>query len=267
MSHGLDPESPILKKELYRLFREFFSRAERKRRWNLEDDIPWDQCNSSLPPELADVVETFCAVELYLPDYVSKAIPMIRKNRGWAWFHVNWGYEESKHSLALGDWLIRSGHRTEEQREEMETNIFEEEWNVPVDNAAGMLVYAMTQELATFAHYKRLQDHVKTHGDPALEKVLQLVSIDERAHHSFYRRIVQIFLEIDRENTIEQLHRVLYDFKMPSVHLLAESQQRVATIKSLDIFNEDVFYKEVYLPILESLNISRHELRKKKSVR
>ena len=98
----------------YRLYRDFFNLAERRRRWSLEQDIPWAQCHRGLDPAIADVVESFCAVELYLPDYVANAMRTFRGNRGCAWFYANWGYEESKHSMALGDWLVRSGSRTEE---------------------------------------------------------------------------------------------------------------------------------------------------------
>src|SRR5438874_13378559 len=105
MGNSTQPDNPAIRNLLYRLYREFFDRAEKKRRWSLQEDIPWNQCNPSLSPALADVVESFCAVELYLPDYVSKALPLIRGNRGWAWFHANWGYEESKRWLALGSWM------------------------------------------------------------------------------------------------------------------------------------------------------------------
>ena len=93
----------------------------------MADDIPWDQCNRGMDPAVADVVESFCAVELYLPDYVGKALPLVRANKGWAWFHANWGYEESKHSLALGDWLLRSGLRSDEQMADLEGQVFAHE--------------------------------------------------------------------------------------------------------------------------------------------
>ena len=82
MTSPTQPDSPALRTGLYRLYREFFDRAERKRRWSLEDDIPWDQVNRGMDPAVADVVESFCAVELYLPDYIAKAIPMFRATRG-----------------------------------------------------------------------------------------------------------------------------------------------------------------------------------------
>ena len=64
MTSSLSAETPELRAGLLRLYREFFDRAERKRRWLIEDDIPWDQINKSMDPALADVVESFCAVEL-----------------------------------------------------------------------------------------------------------------------------------------------------------------------------------------------------------
>jgi hypothetical protein len=45
---------------------------------------------------VADVVEPFCTVEQFLPDYRAKALPLIRGNRDWTRFPANWGYEESK---------------------------------------------------------------------------------------------------------------------------------------------------------------------------
>jgi acyl-[acyl-carrier-protein] desaturase len=233
MTNILRPDSPELRAGLYRLYRAFFDRAEKKRRWSLADDIPWSQVNRNMDPAVIDVVESFCAVELYLPDYVAKALPLIRANKGWAWFHANWGYEESKHSLALGDWLLRSGGRTDEQMADLEAQVFRCEWQLPHDSPVGMLVYAMVQELATWVHYRNLRRRVDERGDPALSRLLDLIAVDERAHHAFYRSVVQLFLTMDRGETLEQLRRVLLTFAMPAVHLLADSRRRVAAIKGL----------------------------------
>jgi acyl-[acyl-carrier-protein] desaturase len=261
MESRLDPRDPDLRVRFYNLYREFFRLAERKRRWSIDEDIPWKDVNRNLPPELADVVESFCAVELYLPDYIAKALPIIRGNKGWAWLHANWGYEESKHSLALGDWLLRSGHRTEEQMADLEDQISLTEWDLPHDSPQGMLIYAMTQECATWLHYRNLRAKVLPYGDPALTTLLQHIAVDERAHHNFYRQIVQVFLELDRKETCNQLRRVMLDFKMPAVHMLAESRQRVARIRSLGIFDDDMFIREVYQPILNVLGVEPRELR------
>jgi acyl-[acyl-carrier-protein] desaturase len=261
MASSLRPEDPAVRAGFYKLYRDFFNRAEKKRRWSIADDIPWDQVNRGIDPAVADVIESFCAVEMYLPDYVAKSLPMIRTNMGWAWFHVNWGYEESKHSLAMRDWLLLSGARTDEQMADIESTVFAHEWNLPHDNPAGMLVYAMVQELATWIHYRNLRHHVDRHGDPALSKLLGLIAVDERAHHSFYLRLVKMFLELDRPGTLEQLRRVILTFAMPAVHLLADSRRRAEAIRSLGIFTEDIFLHEVYGPILTALEIDPRELR------
>jgi len=50
MTNLLRPDSPELRAGLYRLYRDFFDRAEKKRRWSLADDVPWDQCNPAMAP-------------------------------------------------------------------------------------------------------------------------------------------------------------------------------------------------------------------------
>src|SRR5437763_475954 len=133
MASALQPDNPVLREGLNRLYREFFDQAERRRRWSLADDIPWGQVNRSMDPAIADVVESFCGVEM--------------------------------------------------------------------------------------------------------------------------------FLTVDRPETLAQLRRVLMTFAMPAVHLLADSRQRVAAIRGLGLFDEDMFVREVYQPVLTALGLTHQELR------
>lgn len=260
-------DSPEVAAKIYKLYRDFFDRAEKRRRWSLERDIPWDQCNPSLNPAVADVIESFCAVELYLPDYVGQMLPMVRANRGRAWFTFNWGYEESKHSLALGDWLLRSGRRSEEQMIDLENDLFAHPWNLPMDSMAGMAVYSMSQELATWLNYRNLRQVVGRDGDLALHQLLGFIMVDERAHYDFFRTVVALHLEVDRQGTLEQLRRVLNHFQMPAVYSMADGPKRVAAVKSLNIFNDEIFYKDVYQVILTDLNVDRSEMRNRTATR
>ena len=50
-------------------------------------------------------------------------------------------------------------------------------------------------------------------------------------------------------------------FAMPAIYQFADTRQRVAWIKELGIFDDDLYYREVYLPILEALGVSRREMR------
>jgi acyl-[acyl-carrier-protein] desaturase len=256
-------DSAGLEESYYRIYREFFDQAERNRRWSLADDIPWERVNPRMDPAVAFVVESFCAVELHLPDYIAKALPRFRAKRGRAWFHANWGYEESKHSLALGDWLLRSGARSEEQMADLEGKVFEHEWNLPHDSPLGMVMYGMVQELATWLNYRNLRNHVEEMDDPALSTLLRFISVDERAHHDFYRRITLLYLERDRAGSIEQLRRVVASFNMPALSLLADSRQRAAAIKALNLFDEDIFFRDVVRPLLDKLGITWAEFRQR----
>jgi acyl-[acyl-carrier-protein] desaturase len=251
-----------LEAAFWSLYRDFFDKAEKKRRWSIREDIPWDQCNRRLNPAIAQVVESFCAVELYLPDYTSKILPVVRSSRGRVWFYANWGYEESKHSLALGDWLVQSGMRSDEQMADLEGEVFKRDWNLPQDSHLGMLIYAMVQEHATWLNYRNLRQRVQSMGgDPALETLLMYVAVDEKAHHDFFLRCLQLYLEQDRALVLEQMRGIMNSFAMPAIYDLADSRQRVARIKELEIFSEDIYYREVYLPILQRMGIDRREMR------
>jgi len=96
---------------LYNMYKTFFDNAEQERRWNPLRDVPYDKINKDAPESLITVAETFCCVESYLPDYVSKGINVVRPYFGQAWFSANWAYEESKHSVALMEYLLRFGRR------------------------------------------------------------------------------------------------------------------------------------------------------------
>src|SRR5262249_8531819 len=101
----------------------FSAGAEKTRRWPRPDDTPGARCTPRLNPAVADVVESFLAVELYLPDYVASAMSLWRPSRAFSWFYANWGYEESKHSLALADWLLRSRMRSDGQMADLEGQV------------------------------------------------------------------------------------------------------------------------------------------------
>lgn len=261
-NHHESWDDPQFEAELWQLYRDFFAKAERKRRWTVSGDIPWADCNKSLDPVFADIVESFCVVELYLPDYLRNAIPMSRPSRARTWFYANWGYEESKHSLALGDWLVHSGARSDSQIADMAKDTFDYPWQVPHESVVAMVVYTMVQERATALTYRNLREQIRnSNGDPALERVLSLLAVDEQAHYDFFRQFLQLFLRRDRDATLEHLRRVMHTFAMPALHLLVDSSQRIAQIKEFKIFDENQYFRNVYLPILASLGVERAEMK------
>jgi acyl-[acyl-carrier-protein] desaturase len=126
-----------------------------------------------------------------------------------------------------------------------------------------MLAYAMVQELATGLSYRNLRQRlVGSCDDPALRKLLGLLGVDEQAHHRFFLKAVRLFLCHDREGTLRQLRRVLHNFAMPAIYELADGRRRVEAIKALRVFDDRLYFDQVYAPVLAALGISRQELRK-----
>ena len=63
-------------------------------------------------------------------------------------------------------------------------------------------------------------------GDPALDKLLTLVSIDERAHYEFFKDLVTLYLRYDRPGTLEQLREATGLTNLTDMFLQGLAQQQ-----------------------------------------
>ena len=61
--------SPTIENRFYELYLKYFHNAEANRRWNVMKDILWHQARRQRDDVIAVIVESFMAVEMYLPDY------------------------------------------------------------------------------------------------------------------------------------------------------------------------------------------------------
>jgi acyl-[acyl-carrier-protein] desaturase len=244
---------------MYQEYMTFFQKAERERRWNVFDDIPWDKVNKQASEELALCAETFCGVEMYLPDYVAGGINVVRRYFGQAWFQANWAYEESKHSLALTHYLIRSGKRTEEQMFDLQRRIFAKEWALPFATARQMTFYGCVQEMATFVIYVKHRERAAAEGDECLRTIYDFIARDEIAHCRFYQGVIKVLLDEDREGTLRDMAHVFANFKMPGVGIVPDYDERILKMREAGI-DRSVFIQKVYMPILKFLGVTRHEM-------
>ncbi|MCB9682030.1 MAG: acyl-ACP desaturase [Alphaproteobacteria bacterium] len=239
---------------------DFFEKAERRRRWSVFDDIPWDKVEAVPHDETAALcAETFCGVEMYLPDYVAQGINCMRDTFGHGWFVANWGYEESKHALSLRMWLEKSGHRTWEQILEFERAVLSKRWEAPFTTPRQLSCYGAIQEQATFVIYRRQLECARERGDVVLAAVYEHISKDEAAHAGFYRDVLKLELEEDREGALADLAHTFANFQMPGVGLVPEYDARVGVMRSAGI-DRNVFLTRVWLPTLKQLGVSRTDL-------
>ncbi len=245
----------------YENFLKYFKNAEERRRWNIQTDIPWDKTTASASELTASIVESFTAVEMYLPDYTHKIMELVRRSRGRAWFQANWGFEESKHSMVLEEWLIRSGKRTEEQMRDFENELLGAEWQLPFETPRQMIIYTMIQEMATGLNYTNLRRRAEEEGDKVLSRVLVWVSSDESAHYNFFRKGVKTYLELQPEETIADIKYVFEQFAMPAHALIPNWEERGKDIEAAGIYGPKMYLGKIRRPILDDMGISRQQLK------
>ncbi len=244
---------------LYRQYADFFDKAERERRWNPFRDVAWNRLGRDASEELATVAETFCAVESYLPDYVSKGLNLVRESFGQAWFSANWAYEESKHTVVLMEYLMRSGKRTPEQMFDLQARLKSIQWALPFDTPRRMTIYGCLQEMATFVIYIRQSDRARREGDEVLREIFRLIGRDEMAHAHFYGDVIRVLLEEDRTGTLADIAHVFSNFQMPGVGIVPEYDARIEIMRKAGI-DRALFLQKVCFPVLKYIGVQRTEL-------
>ncbi len=247
--------------KLYETYIDFFKKAERERRWNLWDDIPWDKLNPDASDASALCAETFACVEMYLPDYIAGGLNAVRPYFGQLWFQANWGYEESKHSLALIEYLMRSKKRTPEQIFDLTHRTFEKRWVPPFTGSRQMTIYGVFQEMATFVIYVKQRETAREQEKcECLWKIYDLIGRDEIAHTRFYQNVVKVLLDEDREGTLADIAHVARNFTMPAADLINNYDERIAVMRETGNIDRNVFLEKVYFPVLKFLGITRAEI-------
>lgn len=239
---------------------EYFEIAERKRRWNLFDDVPWDSvCAIANTEERAIRIETYCAEEMYLPDYNAAGVELTRSVFGLAWFQTAWSYEESRHGLVFREYLIRSGLRSQAQFDRFEKDLFSRTWKMPFKTQRQMCCYGALQEAATYLAYKAQKDRAALENDKTLEAIFFYVSRDEAAHAGFYREMVALDLAEDRSGTLGDLSYVLGNFKMPGEGLIPNYLENLKT--GGGGISARTFFTRAVLPLLKQLGTNRDEIK------
>jgi acyl-[acyl-carrier-protein] desaturase len=249
------------KDKFYRAYMDFFEIAERKRRWNIFDDVPWDQISpeKTNSEQRAIRIETYCAEEMYLPDYNIAGVEMARGVFGLAWFQTAWSMEESRHGLVLKEYLLRSGLRSPEQIDKLESDVFARSWTIPFPTRRQMSCYGALQEAATYLAYRAQKDRAELEDDKPLAAIFFLLSRDEAAHAGFYREMIEIEMAEDRAGTLRDLAYVIANFKMPGDGLIPNYQENLK-IGGGGI-SPRLFFTRAIIPILKQLGTSRDELK------
>lgn len=270
---ALQSGSPRLRRRerMYREYMQFFEHAEKNRRWNPMHDIPWEQLESqrfldevdqkmdaAAKARLATCLETFCGVELFIPDYTRNGLNLSRDIFGQAWFHLAWGYEESKHALVFREYLLRSGLRTLDQYLDYEEEVLKTEWTLPFASNRQMACYGALQEVATFMIYVQQRNTYRQLGHEVLARLFDLVARDEAAHAAFYRGFMRFEYEEDPDGTALDLAHVIANFEMPGEKLVPDFERRLQ-VDGVAISSQQ-FLQHGIMPTLKSIGLNRRDM-------
>jgi acyl-[acyl-carrier-protein] desaturase len=255
---NLQPWEVDLGERIDALFWEYFDKSEDpegwNRRWVIERDIDWQSvANQPLDENLAGLLESFYAVESYLPDFAGKGLAFYRRLLGLAHNHINWSYEEIKHSRVLELVLLRSGARTRQQVTDFRRSVWREVWMAPFNTPRRMIAYAAMQEKATHRNYEQLRGVALAQGAAGAAGAIRLVSKDEAFHHAFYRDVMKLYLEHDEVGTAADLLFVASNFQMPAQHLLPDAADRIRSLVRNRIVSRRSLRDEAILPTIKSI--------------
>lgn len=240
-----------LERRLYERFLEFFWNAEKKRRWSVNEDIPWQQATGDTPEIVDKTVIYFKSVEELIPDYGSKLTHLNRGSAARSSMTLNWSYEELRHGLALDRWLQEAKKRTPEQlREEHDRLLATTEWELPFDTQLEMYTYTTIQELATRYSYTNILPLASK--DPALTQTLKFLAADEAAHHRLFFDVLKLYLQHKRDDTIRAIGHVFSNFSMPG-YVVPVDPAVIKEVAGAGIYSARVFIAKVMRPIYEEL--------------
>lgn len=246
-----------IEEQVEAIYEDFFGRAERTRRWRVDEDLPWEEARPG-DPTLVVCAEMFCALEEWLPDYSAAGVSFTRERFGQAWFTAAWAYEESKHALALERYLVRTGARTAEDIRQLRRQSRTVPWASPFHTTRQMTFYGALQETTTLVSYLHQARAAREKGDRLLAEVYRRIARDEAAHATFYIDVARVLLADDPDGALGDLALVFRRFTMPGPGLPGwDAHVDALRAQGLD---QDRFLAHAWLPTLRRLGVSRRAL-------
>jgi acyl-[acyl-carrier-protein] desaturase len=222
---------------------------------NYETD-PWQVKDSKLGGIAQTALELNLLTEDNLPYYHLAIWEMFGGDGPWGEWIRRWTAEEGRHSIAIRDYLVvtRGVDPVALERGRMDhvsRGFYANEMPSPLDG----LVYVTFQELATrIAH----RNTGAITGDPAAERLMARVALDENLHYVFYRDVAGSALEADPSAMVLAMNRQVLGFSMPGLELPG-FREKAIRIASAGIYDLRIHHDQVLVPVLKKWRLSELE--------
>lgn len=203
-------------------------------------------------PPLSDAVKSALFINVLtednLPYYTATGLRKFEASEVLVEWMRRWTAEESRHSIAIRDWII-------EMRAldpwELEDARFEQLCRAVVPDppsVAEALVYTTFQELATNVAHRNTARHLV--NDDGGRELMALVAGDEMAHYRFYRDAAAASLQVAPSHMMRAVASQLLTFEMPGVGI-RDFRVHANRVARAGIFDPSAYQKCVVDPILE----------------
>jgi acyl-[acyl-carrier-protein] desaturase len=220
----LDKET---ERALYALYKAHFTQADAERSWNPWSSLDWETALPTPSPALVEATLALWRDATLLPDYAALNQNLLRASRGRAWFWTHWSYEESKHLVALQEWLTRRGGWEEAAlataAEELLTHY---RWEPPCDEATCVCVDALLYELSQQEKLTALTEQARAEGETTLAALAGLLLADDQAQSNYLAEALRVIGKRYPERLSEALQTVATSHEAPQ--LVAELQAYLA---------------------------------------
>jgi len=245
--------------------------------WNPHDYIPWKEGKNYYAlggqdwdpdqAKLSEVAQTAMVQNLLTEDNLPSYHREIAMNMGmdgaWGYWVNRWTAEENRHGIALRDYLVVTRNcdpvELEELRVEQVTRGFSPGQNLQGDLFAESLfdsvMYVSFQELATRVSHRNTG---KACNDPVADQLLQRISGDENLHMIFYRDVSAAGLDINPNQAMASLHRIVENFKMPG-YTVPDFRRKAVIIAVGGVYDPRIHLDDVLMPVLKKWRIFERE--------
>lgn len=187
-----------------------------KRRWNLEEDVAWNEIDpTKANAELAQLLKIGALVESFSYQNCAR---FFRAHRAIPWL-IGWKvmnlYEENKHHYSILRYAQALGIPVEEEEivaiqhgYDHSEDLKDSQWTRA--DLLEELVLAWISEIETAVWYGLTSKHI---GEPVGEKLFKLIAQDEHFHAAYYNEVITRMIEEDPERQMAKIMAVVKGYQ------------------------------------------------------
>jgi acyl-[acyl-carrier-protein] desaturase len=208
---------------------------------------PWLETDS----KLSDVARTALIINLLtednLPSYHHEIAVLFGRDAAWGdWVH-RWTAEEGRHGAALRDYLTVTRAVDPVELERLRMVHMSQGFQSSHDqDLLRSLAYVSFQELATRVSHRNTG---RATNEPVADQLLARIAADENLHMIFYRNLLNGALDLDPNQTMQAINKVVQSFEMPGASIPG-FQRKAVSIAIEGIYDLRQHRDEVVMPVL-----------------